>query len=427
MAANDVIATSLNPGARLEEQIASVRQWKKLGYKTLCFQSEQESKRLSHAGIESEDIVHIQAEDTAQNLVGKPIPRIAPVLRIVQRDHNPDSLILVNSDIYPIARSKMAQLGTMLQCAALTRQDCLSLELPALERSIPYRGGLDIFFFTKAALSVLLKKLSEIPVAENMTFGIPGWDYFLGGLIMDTELGGEIIDSGLCYHIAHRTTYRHLHSAKPYIDYLRNIGLVSQTETADAAAEFAAFIESCCQRNVGKSTLLNRLYRDYRLPAVGAPLPIDEFLHRTGILHLSQCRETLDTVWKYLQRPDFSGPAAMAYYAQHKASEVKFFQMLECLLLILHALKQKGELEFRTSYPDSTFLKKEVEFIQKRTDASEARLHALCVVTGDLVEHKCLSPHLLQYLVLSCINDNERRVLGAIITTLTEKSYVEAA
>ena len=191
--ASTLVLTSLNPKVKMGHQLRCFNEWAKIGYDIRSFNSGEECNQLINAGVSTSQIQKISKEQTATHLFNKQAPRILPILEYALRtDH--DFFILTNSDIFPAHNNVVSShLVSFSESIAFTRAECPDLSLDTFMPKKFYRGGLDVFWFTKLRLQCVFKMLENAPVSQRMTFGVPGWDFFLGHIICK-ELDSPIMD-----------------------------------------------------------------------------------------------------------------------------------------------------------------------------------------------------------------------------------------
>ena len=258
-----LVITSLNPYSNMEYQLRCFNGWKDIGYEITSQNSDAEYELLVKHGLQDKLLSRIPIGDTAEHLFGKPVPRILPLLeRAQQSDH--DYYILTNSDIFPAHRKVISGfLGKSFKSVAFTRTESFDLDLSRFNRQLHYRGGLDLFWFTKSGLQEALYKLNSTLVAERMTFGVPGWDYFLGHLLC-RQLGAPLIDGTVFLHRSHKITYGDIDELGYYAGEMNKSGLYVSQDPTLLAQEFSNFIEQQCENGRFFSRLLKLMF--YRQP-----------------------------------------------------------------------------------------------------------------------------------------------------------------
>lgn len=258
-----LVLTSLNPNASMDYQLRCFDEWAKVGYLVHSYNSEEECVELGKNELNTDQLKRISVADTAQNLFGKPIPRILPILEgALQTDY--DHFILTNSDIFPAHRKVISDfLAKSFESVAFTRTECFSPTLNRFNSRVYYRGGLDLFWFSKSGLHQIVKRLRESMVADRMTFGVPGWDFYLGHVLC-RELGCPITDGTVFLHRSHKISYGDIDEFGYYSQEMNRTGIYSSEDSTSLAEEFSNFIEQQCLENERISRLLKLTF--YKRP-----------------------------------------------------------------------------------------------------------------------------------------------------------------
>lgn len=419
-----LVITSVNPYAKLESQTRCFNAWKALGYDIISFNSESERNILLANGFEAEDLCLIQLSETAVGLFGKQIPRILPVInRACGLSY--DNYILTNSDIFPAHRKPISSfLASLKDCIALTRNECVYLPNNKYTDNSPYRGGLDIFFFTRLGLVNIFNKLINEDVSERMTFGIPGWDYFLGYMIMQS--GGLIMDGEVLLHESHQTSYGKIDEFQFFADVMVKSGKFKTSEVNEIAAEFASNISLQCEANERNSTLLKRLY--YHAPALSKNALYDgdvvTILNEVETITLQfnidiKITETLRGFVKS-QLNGISWVAAEAY-RKNEMQGMPIIQASFILLLIQLTVKKRlNNLHVSSVYPMGNMHGVALRQIIQNTHGMERMHYLLGLFCSELAEHNIFNKDLYKYFVLSA--DSQRKLSScASILTICNK------
>lgn len=426
-----LLVTSINPFAKLAHQLRCLEAWAALGFEVRTANVAGEAERLVAAGLAPSAILKLDDAGTGAALYGKPLPRIAPLLARLGAEDPDRAVLLVNSDIYPAMRSAEAVRFWAAQAPAmaLTREECATLESHRFAVSAPYRNGLDAFLFSPWALKATNMMLAEIPVAARMAFGIPGWDFLLGAVVRSPFVGGRILDSGVLLHETHSTTYANVDAFAPYLPAMHDLKAATTYTATEAAYEFHRIIVAECAAARSLSRLAKAQF--YGAPKPAAP----SGAARSIALRL--CELAPFVGWNY----DFAALVALAD-RQIRAGQGKlsadnsngagagfetvqnFFRtgplghrFAEDLLAALcHlACRADGAPPART-YPVHTHhalkLETAISTTRDNPDARRAALAALFVT--ELAEEGVFNAALYEVLALSCQNDGERAILGAL-------------
>jgi hypothetical protein len=418
----DLVITSVNPYAKIEGQTRCFNAWKALGYDIISFNSENERTILLKHGFEVEDLCLIELSETAVGLFGKQIPRILPVLhRACGLPY--DNYILINSDIFPAHRKPISSfLASLNDCIALTRNECIYLQSNKYTDNSPYRGGLDIFFFTRLGLVNIFNKLINEDVAERMTFGIPGWDYFLGHFIIQS--GGLVMDSHILLHEVHKTTYSAIDEFQFYADVMIKSGRYITIDGNEVAAEFASNISLQCEANERYSTLLKRLF--YRAPVLNKSELYDDdvaaVLKEVENVALNLNIKVTASLRGFVksQLNSISWVAAEAY-RRNEMQGMPIIQASFILLLIQLIVKKRlNKLHVSTVYPMDNMHGAALRQIIQNTHGMERMHYLLGLFCSELAEHNIFNKYLYKYVVLSA--DSQRKLSScASILTICNK------
>ena len=418
MTTSDIVVTSINPNQRLEHQIKCIDRWREHGYKVVAAQNPDEEKLLVEQGFNKDSILSVDRTNTALTMHGKAIPRIRPLLEEVVSKYDPDRLILVNADIYPGVRSKLSGLHSIYPCGAMTRMDVMSLAPIALNRATSYRGGLDCFFFNRNALQQILDVLSNHPASSRMTFGIPGWDFYLAGAMLRFVNGSALLDGLDLFHITHPPSYSDMSEFTYYIPDLLNWGSVSSGDPYAATDQFLNSIIERCNRSSENARIISTIHRD-----IGIHLtqnPNSSAAHST-----SQSAE--DIIRDYAVSDTYNAKSALDFYCQSKSPHVRFAEALECLLIIRDARASIHKRKFKYQYPDSSLHKEAILNALRLGAPHLVRYRIIELFVSDLTEHNICNRRLLSYLALACSNDRERDLVVELLESLKLEANAKAA
>lgn len=263
--ASTLVVTSLNPATKLNLQLNCFNKWQEIGYDIRSYNSRQEHELLLNSGIDVKRLQQIEEDQTALQLFDKQVPRILPVLESALRTDY-DFYILTNSDIYPAHGSVVSShFADFSESIAFTRGECPDLSINSFTPQEYYRGGLDVFWFTRQRLQSVLVMLEQAPVSERMAFGVPGWDFFLAHLICK-DLDSPIIDGSIFLHQSHKNTYSNFDEFEFYSSEMKKSGHYSSEDFVALAHEFHLFIEQQCIANEKLAKTLEQTF--YREPVM---------------------------------------------------------------------------------------------------------------------------------------------------------------
>ena len=416
-----VVLTSINPFARLDHQLRCLRAWQALGFEALSFNHPEEILRLAEAGVPEAALVPATEEDTGLALFGKPVPRVAAMLARVAQLRPARPVILVNSDIYPAACGP-GFTGVWFDCApalALTREEVACLECSTETGRTPYRGGLDAFALEVPALARINAELAARPVAARMCFGIPGWDYLMGALIVSPRIGGTILDSGLLLHETHRTTYADVEEFAHYLEDIAALVDLRHTNATEGAAAFAALISARCDAATGHTALVRAMHFERVVPSrPPTPEAVAAARWLMGLSPELRWNHNLLILATLADRirhdPAFDLFSTLAFFADCRPGNA--LQMTDLLAATLLHLRVRPGAAPSDSYPPGNLHARAIEVILNATadDPPRRHLELARLFCEELVSYAIFNPRLYNYLALGCGNDDERRLLHGI-------------
>lgn len=424
-----VVVTSINPFGRLGLQKRCLEAWAALGFAVRTANNAAEAERLVAAGLSAEAILPVREGDTGAAIHGKPIPRIAPLLKRMEAEFPGRAVVLVNSDIYPATREGEVLRLWLAQApaVALTREDCDLLENHGFSGHAPYRNGLDAFAFRPEGLAALNRELKRFPVAWRMCFGIPGWDFLIGAIVRSAAVGGRIFDGALLLHETHPATYADVSEFVHYIPAMTALGATKGTTAESAAYEFYQTILAECRGAQEQAAAVRAMY--YR--RVPPPGPASE---RARLVCLGLAGLAPFVRWNY----DFSamriladrqladgegGPAGEAdgglervrrFFASGSGLAHAFAEELLAALFLL--LLENRQAPPAAAHADPAGHARTLEAALRRAgiDPARRRLALARVFADGLVLENVFNPRLYNVLALSCGNDHERAILARI-------------
>jgi hypothetical protein len=406
---NTAIITSINPYANLAYQKQCFDKWVALGYLIKTYNHKVEKDILLKNGFNEHEIVELVEGETALNLFGKPIPRILPLLNRAQQ-LPVDYVMLVNSDIYPAMKKNISEyLASLAPHIALTRQECLGILDINRENNFPYRGGLDIFFFTAKYLNTFVEQLLQKTLSERMTFGVPGWDFFLAHELR--QHSGIIMDGAVFFHKSHATTYANSEEMQFYVEEMFKSGLYQSNQFLELTAEFAEYINQSCIKNSSFSTVLRKIYLLYSnqepaeikhqkmLKITKVEKKLTQLFVSNGlqIENKAKIRNFIDSQMENLNWDN------LLIYQQIFFKNQSFFDgflLLDIIQLIIKNKKNKKKLS--TSYPPNSLHKKALKQIIDNKLTSEQRLeYIMRLFATELCLESIYNPSLFRYIILS--------------------------
>jgi hypothetical protein len=412
-----VVITTINPRGSLEHQSQCLKAWKELGLRVISFNAKKESSQVSELYGSVAEVFELDEDATAIQMHGTPAPRIRPVLQIVLEQMNPQYVFLTNSDIYPSFRKAPLTIFDSYPAYAFTRKEVISIECGEQCEKM-YRGGLDIFAFNAHALATVCTLLHDEACSEQMAFGIPGWDYFMGATVSRPEIGGIIVDGIRFWHKAHRTTYSQIEQFSVFIPYLIRLGFVRSHSCGPAAAEFAAHIERQCRAHTQCATMIELMYGK-----LGTTIPwsqkMDHLLPVYEIIQnddsLNNYEEHIAQLDKYITNPQMNLEGLQTYMLRSESQAARFQELLVMIYLTLLVRAAHGRRTLRTKFPVGNAHMPAIRHILSERSFYVRRYQLAELFFTEYFIYNILNRNDLKALALSCINDQERAMLKKII------------
>ncbi|MDD2464768.1 MAG: hypothetical protein PHI97_12300 [Desulfobulbus sp.] len=405
-----LVLTSVNPFSRLDYQKLCFDAWNATGYSVRTVNCADEAKKLINAGFNSQDIDIIPDSETSLGLYGKAIPRIVPVINRA-KDYNYDTTFLTNSDIYPIHQRPLSRfLSSIGDAIALTRNECVRIDDNQFIDSFPYRGGLDIFFFTRQGIEATYDLLKTRPTAERMTYGIPGWDFYLGYLLI-SQLNAKIIDGEVFLHQRHKTSYNQIDEFfELYAKEMKTTGFLHSNDSNTLAAEFADLISRHCENNTFISKILRTAFY-VPLPTQVSPQAETVYARIKAEIALKKIdlRPNPKRFIKFIdsQIEDCNWSSVEYYqksYMKMYPADTLYLLMLVTQLMIK---QQLGCFHIATNYPENNAHGLALrQIINNTRDHEEERLtYIIRLFSSELIDYGIINPILFKYIVWSANND----------------------
>lgn len=420
-----LVATTLNPSGNLAYQKRCADAWCAAGFEFRSFNAAQEAAALRDAGFDPGRIESLEPDEDARSLFGKPLPRVLSVLRRLAEQSRDRPVLLVNADLYPAVRSaRVCEFWSRLAPAlALTRLECVSLTPGALRRADSYRGGLDAFHFAPGSLARVIGELEKFAVSERMAFGIPGWDYLVGGVVRSDSVGGRIMDSGLLCHLVHEQSYSALDELEHYRSAFESLRVADARSLSGIAEQFAALIRSDCRRGSVDTRLAVSIFCCW---------PSEPDFSERELELASDLADSIRRRWPRVAdgvgfvdyaaavRAVERGRAVMASVGNSLVSScsrlVRFAQVLHAVAWTLETKFGRTMLHASEAYPEGNQHAPALENIIARHPDSDPdrRLHVAWLFGTELIDYGIFNRRLYNWLALTCRNEDERSLLRAI-------------
>ena len=414
-----LVVTSVNPFSKLDYQRLCFQRWRSLGMDVVTCNTRAEAEILRKNGFQENEIRYVADHDSGQNLFGKAVPLIRPLLASLEHETRFESFLITNSDIYPAVRSGTVAhfWAAQAPALALTREETPELSAHDYDSESPYRGGLDAFFLRHAALRNLNRLLANSQASPRMAFGAPGWDYLLGACILSPEIGGRLLDSHVLLHQSHQATYGNMSEFGHYVPDLQRLGAVSAGDPSAAAAEFSAMIDQQCRHEMQRSRLARLLY--YKRPE---RMALDHTLagqfencwdHLVQIApamgHYYRKRTMASLYQRITTDSSASLDTAASLLCNSKSTLFAFNQSLFSIVFVLLARAAQSPRSFVRVYPKGNQHGPALRNILTRHDENDPRRRFWIarLFGSELVDHSIFNPRLYKYVVLASDNDCE--------------------
>ena len=436
-----VVATSVNPFGRTAHQLRCLAAWKALGFEVLSFNHPAEFEALQRAGLAADDILPATDPETGLEIFGKPVPRIAALLARLARLRPGRAVILVNSDIHPVAGDPgfVRFWLDLAPALALTREETASPEATEFTARAPYRGGLDAFVLGAPALARVIEALEGMPVAARMCFGVPGWDYLMGALIASDRIGGRIMDSGILLHQTHRQAYAGVEEFAHYLPAMAALGAAMpkadepSRAATEAARDFAGRIARDCAAQDGTT----RLVRAMHVRPVAGTAPCSAEALRIcrdlqALLPALRWTRNLAAMARVADRiraePETDFATSLALMVSPRPGRQQLAETLAAALFHLDC-RGPGFRRLTDRYPPGNRHAQGIrEILEGTAERSAARQVEIArLFCNELVDHGLFNPRLYNWLALGCMNDVERGLLQALRARVIARMARDAA
>ncbi|MDH5573046.1 MAG: hypothetical protein OEY89_14895 [Gammaproteobacteria bacterium] len=426
-----LVVTSINPREKLDYQKSCFYKWQDLGYVVKTFNCGEERRSLLEQGFGAEDVIELSEDETAAELFGRPVPRILPVLNRADKCKF-ESIILVNSDIFPAHNKPITNyLSSLAETIALTRNECIEVDAIRYADSYAYRGGLDIFFFTANGLKMVLGNIVGQPVADRMSFGVPGWDFYLGHQVAYVHKG-FIMDGEVLFHKVHKTTYSDINEFSFYAREMYASGMYKSESAIELANEFSAYIRSQCVENSRFSRFLKAMF--YVKPEGG----IENEQELQSILLIK--REFQRVLEKFkininyddglirvfirsqLERVHWSSAELHKENKFNQSSPITAYLSLLMLQLIIK--EHTGKLNIMHEYPEGNVHGVALKQILNNTTGEKRLYYIIRLFSSELVNYSIFNDNLFKFISLNAETTESLNLCSAIFS-LCNKGLIE--
>jgi len=422
-----LVATSVNPHARLAHQLACFRRWQALGLTIRSFNTAAERDLLLQAGLGADEVELLDDNESLLPLTGRSHPRLLPILTRLWQT-SAARVLLVNADIYPaVSRNPLPLMATCGEISGFTRSDCLSVDDPPSAPRSSYFGGLDIFCLSRDALSRVLETAEPHRSAAGMAFGVPGWDLYMGHLTL--SLGGRLVEARFLLHPQHPAGYDSIEPFAPLAELMLASERYRANNHVSLAAEFVKLIERQCLRHVATARMLDMALAQPRTRNDGgsgseAPTPDQQPAPAEPLRRVAATLArgyTMGDLSPHLLRPNWHLlHLAFQRLQDHATPLAAYLVALQCAI---HLQRQAGRMPWRTDYPPNSAHGQELQSVLDEPEAG-ARTHRLLeLLATDLYEHRILNLRLLKFLALQCRDDLETQLFDELLASLRGETH----
>lgn len=188
------IATSIAP-KELEKQKVAINSWIEMGFKVVSFNNKKEIALLQK---EFKAVKFYEVKRDASNDCGKPLIYVNDIFNYFINDSGRIAGI-VNSDVF--LKNCPNTVRYIITQASIQPIVCSRVDVDHLENKdgTLYRGGFDVFFFSKE----MLKVFTEMPFC----LGQPWWDYWVPLTWIKKGYAPKYVVSPFAYHLKHPTQW----------------------------------------------------------------------------------------------------------------------------------------------------------------------------------------------------------------------------
>jgi len=441
-AAKPLVITSINPYGDVEWQKACIESFVSTGHDVISFNIDEEATKLEALEFKVK-VCTITTEQTGLTNYGKPVPLINEVLRLAHQSTVRPYYILTNSDIfYAGNRPCNGFAHSIAQVFAFTRVDVINNTHNPTASWKTYRGGLDVFGFTRDGLADCLEILNKYKqVASLMAYGIPGWDFLLGSIVLG-DLNGYCMDGTIYHHKIHPQTYTSPAALLPYVDTINNIGYTNSTNSEEAAHQFACKIESECIKKLSFSKLLRTTFytpKHHNKPSVTAHAdllhisrgPDDCSVYSCASILLAECYQQSEIMKIHglmktiSQNANHYYPAIRDTFVTSGSNIIKIRKHILISGLYLSTMVGSTSCYFTDIYPSGNSHHAALEAISKISDVFNSAYQFTQLFYSELLEHRIYNQNVAKF-ILAHLDDARYRHIMCLQFDLINRHFHHA-
>ncbi|GGW82384.1 hypothetical protein [Alteromonas halophila] len=402
-----LVITTVNPFGDIEHQAECFNSWKSAGYNVVSYNSQSEAERLLEYGFTEGDVKIIDDSETTFKQNNKYLPKIHPIIQSLMGTDN--NVIITNSDIYALHCIPMGGiLSSLAPSLAMTRRELLSLNMLDMRDNIFYRGGLDLFYFSSGELKKLNSALKQCEAKDDMAFGVPGWDYLVGAILL-SKLQGKIVDGAVIGHQYHKNTYSGLSDFTPYGRDIKRLLNLASADPYWVAEAFSKIIAESSTVNAKERCSLQRFFhyngvnREQRKKyAYEKELQdIDGIINNVESVKLYSIFEKVESEKDWGVANQFIN-ACFIKTSLFKAKIFALWNYIECV--------HGGEIKPTTEYPEGNLHAVMIENCLSVPEIKRA-IAVFDVFSSELINHNIFNRRLFDYLVLSSNDKTNLKIL----------------
>ena len=441
-AAKPLVITSINPYGDVEWQKACVESFISTGHDVISFNIDEEATKLEALGFKVK-IRTITTEQTGFTNYDKPVPLINEVLRLAYQSTIRPYYILTNSDIFYAGNRPCNEFAhSVAEAFAFTRVDVINNIHNPKASWKTYRGGLDVFGFTRDGLADCLQILSKYKqVASLMAYGIPGWDFLMGSIVLG-NLNGYCMDGTIYHHKIHPQTNTSPAALLPYVETINNIGYTNAASSEEAAHQFACKIESECIKKLSFSKLLRTAFytpnhhKKRSLTAHGDLQHIsgdsgDCSAYNSASILLSECYQQSDIIKIHdlmktiSQNTNHYYPAIRDTFVLSDSNAIKIRKHILIASLYLSTMARKTSIYFTDIYPSGNCHHAALEAISKITDPFNLAYQYTQLFYSELLEYRIYNRNVAKF-ILAHLDDARYRHIMCLQFDLINRHFHHA-
>lgn len=410
MSNNGVVATTINPFGDLSNQENCFESWRRAGYLVKTFNAKKEADLLLSYGFDEQDIIVLDDGDTTYAKNQKYLPKVQSIIEhLSKRDQD---IIITNSDIFALHTTPLTGvLRSLAPSFAFTRREVLSFSTIDSRSNEFYRGGLDLFFLSSGSIKQLENELRSCKAANDMAFGIPGWDYLMGALV-EQRLNGKICDGPIIAHRYHKNTYSALDGFDTYAEDIAKLLFLEKSDPYWVAGEYARRIHQHCINNVKIRSFLQYFYHTNGSNKLldQSDLSDIKLIDINNVLNNANAKRLKQVIKKVQAEQDWG--LANQFISGCFVQTTPLTSNLFVLWNLLLTTEQKNK-KYLTEYPKGNLHSLAINNCMKLPEA-ERDIAVFDVFAKEMVNHNIFNKRLFDYLVWSCTNPTQVDILARI-------------